>query len=120
MLKFVVAALLAVVTYTLSGCGQLMPSAASSSSSSLSARTVLKEDLLVKFKAPVSASSVRTFHAQHGTRTVRVIPGVNVHVVSITSGRSMAQVLEQMSQSPMVEYVEPNHSINLNDDPTLI
>lgn len=116
MLKYVVAAVLAVVTYTLSGCGQPAPMAAGPSSS-LSARSQVSEDLLVKFKSPLNASSVQTFHAQHGTRTVRVIPGLNVHVVTIVAKqRSLAQVLTQMNQSPLVEYAEPNRPISLNDD----
>lgn len=118
MLKFVVAAVLAVVTYTLSGCGQIAPMTAGSSTT-LNARSQVSEDLLVKFKSQVNASSVQTFHAQHGTRTVRVIPGLNVHVVSVVSKqRSLNQVLTMMSQSPMVEYAEPNRPISLNDDLT--
>jgi hypothetical protein len=47
---------------------------------------------------------------------VRVIPGLNVHVMTITNSRSLSQVLAQVSKSPMVEYAEPNHGISLNDD----
>lgn len=120
MLKYVVAAVLAVVTYTLSGCGQLAPMTAGSSSS-LNARSQASEDLLVKFKSPLNASSVQTFHAQHGTRTLRVIPGLNVHVVTVVSNkRSLTQVLVQMNQSPLVEYAEPNRPISLNDDLALL
>jgi len=115
MSKFLIAALLAVLTYSLTGCGQALPSVSSSSSNSLSARSTASQELLVKFKSPVSASSVQIFHAQHGTRTLRVIPGLNVHVMSVAANRSVSQVLAQVSQSPMVEYVELNQAVGLHD-----
>ena len=116
MSKFLIAALVAVLTYSLPGCGQVMPSAAPSGSNSLSARNAAQQELLVKFKSPVNASSVQIFHAQHGTRTLRVIAGLNVHVMTVTDGRSISQVLAQVSQSPMVEYAEINQAISINDD----
>ena len=123
MSKFLIAALVAVLTYSLTGCGQMMPSATKTSSNSLSARNVVRaggaqasQELLVKFKSQINPSSIQTFHAQYGLRTLRVIPGLNVHVMTVTNGRSMAQVLAQVSKNPMVEYAEPNHGISLNDD----
>lgn len=119
MSKILIAAVLAVLTYSLTGCGQVMPSATSSSSKSLSARSgsvsEVSQELLVKFKSPVNASSVQIFHAQHGTKTLRVIPGLNVHVMTVVGTRSLSQVLAQVSKSPMVEYVELNKPITLND-----
>lgn len=120
MSKWIAAVIVAVLTYSLTGCGQILPSGAVTSSKSTDARmsgsALAQQELLVKFKSQVNASSIRTFHVQYGTRTVRVIPGLNVHVMSITSGKPMAQVLAQVSQSPMVEYAEPNNPINVNDD----
>ena len=116
MSKILIAAVLAVLTYSLTGCGQVMPSATLSSSQSLSARSAsTSQELLVKFKSPVNASSVQIFHAQHGTKTLRVIPGLNVHVMTVVGTRSLSQVLAQVSKSPMVEYVELNKPITLND-----
>lgn len=119
MSKILVAVLLTALTYSLTGCGQMLPSAMPSSDKSFNARTssnfAIQEELLVKFKSQVNASSIQIFHAQHGTRTLRVIPGVNVHVMSITSGKSISQVLAQVNKSPMVEYAEVNKPINLND-----
>ena len=118
MSKFFLAALVAVLTYSLTGCGQMMPSATPSPSNSLSARNGAQasQELLVKFKSQINSHSIQTFHAQYGLRTLRVIPGVNVHVMTVTNGRSMSQVLAQVSKNPMVEYAEPNHGISLNDD----
>jgi len=118
MSKFLIAALLAVLTYSLTGCGQALPSTASSSSDSLSARSGTQQELLVKFKSAVNASSIQVFHAQHGTRTLRVIPGLNVHVMTVSSSRSVSQVLAQMSKSPMIEYVELNQAVSLQDGPS--
>jgi hypothetical protein len=120
MSKLFFAAMLAVLTYSLTGCGQVMPSTVGSQSASFGARSGAPQELLVKFKSAVNASSIQIFHAQHGTRTLRVIPGVNVHVMAVTSSRSLAQVIAQVSKSPMVEYAEPNRAINLNDDQKLL
>lgn len=120
MSKFILAALVAVLTYSLTGCGQVMPSATQTKSNSLSARNVAGQELLVKFKSSITSSSIQIFHAQHGVRTVRVIPGLNVHVMTVTNGRSMAQVIAQVSKSPMVEYVEPNQGISINDDQPIL
>lgn len=116
MSKIILAALMAVLTYSLTGCGQALPSATGSNANSFSARNTAQQELLVKFKSQITPSSISIFHAQHGLRTVRVIPGLNVHVMTVTNGRSLSQVLAQVSKSPMVEYAEPNHGINLNDD----
>ena len=122
MSKWILAALVAVLTYSLTGCGQMVPSAGMTASDTLSARNAARaggaqatQELLVKFKSQINPSSIQTFHAQFGLRTLRVIPGLNVHVMTVTGSRSMAQVLAQVSQHPMVEYAEPNQGIRLND-----
>lgn len=116
MSKMILAALVAVLTYSLTGCGQALPSATSTGAKSFSARNTAQQELLVKFKSQIAPSSISTFHAQYGLRTLRVIPGLNVHVMAVTGSRSFSQVLAQVSKSPLVEYAEANHGINLNDD----
>lgn len=115
MSKFLLAALLAALTYTLSGCGQMLPLTPTAPSQSLGARNVAQQELLVKFKSVINAHSIQTFHAQHGTRTLRVIPGLNVHVMVVTQNRPLNQVLSQITQNPMVEYAEINRPVTLSD-----
>lgn len=115
----ILGALVAALAYTLTGCGQAMPTVAKTTAKQVSAKTTQGE-LLVKFKAQVTTSSVQIFHAQHGTRTLRVIPGLNIHVVTVTTKEPLAKVLAKVAKSPMVEYAETNHSFNLNEDQPLL
>lgn len=122
MSKIVFAALLAVLTYSLTGCGQMLPSATPSSTASLKASNMVRftegqstQEILVKFKTSINASSIQTFQARHGLRTLRVIPGLNVHVMTATTTRlPLDQLLVQMNADPLVEYAEINRSVTVS------
>ena len=62
-------------------------------------------EILVKFK---SGADVRNIHAANGTRTLEVIPRINVHVVGLGPGVDPVAAAERFNRNPNVEYAEVN------------
>ena len=62
-------------------------------------------EILVKFNA---GADVRNIHAANGTRTLEVIPRINVHVVGLGHGVDPIAAVERFNKNPNVEYAEVN------------
>lgn len=59
--------------------------------------------VLVKFK---SGANVRNIHVANGTRTLEIIPKVNVHVVGLGRGVDPVAAVERFKKNPNVEFAE--------------
>jgi predicted small lipoprotein YifL/uncharacterized protein with GYD domain len=103
---------------SLTACGRsalptsvMMPMQAQSMS-----QTQQAQELVVRFKAGMSRAALNEFHAKYGTRTVKVLPQINAHVLAMheSIGVQVTQVARYMQQDPMVAYVEVNGRIDLN------
>ena len=73
------------------------------------------QELVVKFKPNVTRAAIDAFHSTYGTRTVKVLPGINVHVVALHPGVSQNnQLIQRVQRDQLVEFVEVNGRIELN------
>lgn len=72
--------------------------------------------LLVKFKKGTSKNGVNEFHAKYGTRTIKVLPAINVHVIETTVGIKSSQLIRYFNNDPLVQYAEINTEISLDTD----
>jgi len=62
--------------------------------------------ILVKFKA---GANVAELHAANKTKTTKIIPRINVHVVSIPPGQGVQKMVERFKKMRNVEYAEPDY-----------
>ncbi len=76
----------------------------------------IESQLLIKFKSGITKSAIEEFNSKYGTRTVKVIPGINVYLVEIVLGIQASKLVKYLENEPLVKYAEVNHSINLNPD----
>lgn len=64
------------------------------------------DHILVKFRAGVD---IARLHAANKTKTINIIPRIDVHVVSIPPGRGVQEMVEQFEKIHNVEYAEPDY-----------
>jgi len=79
------------------------------------------DGVLVKFRPGVSAAERSAVHQQVGGRVKDVIPGIDVDVVVVPSGRA-AEAVSRYQQSPRVQYAEVDaeaHLVDATVDPSL-
>ena len=62
--------------------------------------------ILVKFKQEAKIAEI---HAANATKTTKIIPGLDVHVVSLPPGKGVQQMVEQFKKARGVEYAEPDY-----------
>lgn len=65
-------------------------------------------EILVKFKSNVSEEAKRVIYGSHGTSVMEYIPGLEVYRLKLADTQSVRAMSEIFSQSPLVEYAEPN------------
>ncbi|WP_241154368.1 S8 family serine peptidase [Staphylospora marina] len=69
------------------------------------------DEIIVKWKAGVSATSAKSAVSALGGKTVRKYDGPGFEVVKVARGTT-AQTLEKLKKHPLVEYAEPNHILH--------
>jgi len=70
-------------------------------------------EILVKFKANASPEDIRFINAHHDANVLSRIAGIDVYRLKLPQGVSVEEALKAYSQSPLVEYAEPNQRVNL-------
>lgn len=71
-------------------------------------------ELLVRFKRSTKASSIRSFHSTYGTRTVKVLDKIGVHIVKVPTGTKVTELLKQMKNDERIQFVEINKDVHIN------
>jgi predicted small lipoprotein YifL len=104
---------------SLTACGRsALPTSAMMPMASLQAQSMNQQpqELVVRFKTGMNRATLNEFHAKYGTRTVKVLPQINAHVLVMheSIGVQVTQVARYMQQDPMVAYVEVNGRVDLN------
>lgn len=75
------------------------------------------KQILVKFKNTLTKSQVGDFHSKYGTKTVKVLPVINVHVIEMaTMDLHAAQAVKFINNDPSVLYAETNNVIGLTPE----
>jgi subtilisin family serine protease len=69
----------------------------------------VQDEILVKFKTTISASSVQSLLSAINGRTIDLIPEIGVRHIKLPKSLSVQDAIKQLSESPLVEYAEPNY-----------
>ncbi len=75
-----------------------------------------ENQLLVKFKSGITKSAIEEFNSKYGTKTLKVIPGINVYLIEITLGIRASQLVKYLENDKNVKYAEVNTVVNYNPD----
>ena len=73
---------------------------------SVAADPPAQDHILVKFK---SGADIPAIHSANRTGTIKVIPGIKVHVVSIPPGQNVQEMVSRFKKNRNVEYAEPDY-----------
>jgi hypothetical protein len=73
-----------------------------------------QKQLLIKFKEGVSDGYIQSFHSKYGTKTIKVISQLGVHVVSIPNGTDSNKMIDIIKKDPLISYVEINNSVSID------
>lgn len=77
----------------------------------------IAKQILVKFRTNMTKNQVSDFHSKYGTKTIKVLPVINVHVVEMASiGLQATQAVKYINNDPSVLYAETNNVIGLTPD----
>ncbi len=75
--------------------------------------TFMPEELLVKFKANASPEDIRFINSHHDANVLSRIAGIDVYRLKLPQGSSVQEAIQAYSQSPLVEYAEPNYRMGI-------
>ena len=65
----------------------------------------------------MTKNQVSSFHSKYGTKTVKVLPVINVHVIEMASvGLQANQAVKYINNDPSVLYAETNNVIGLSPE----
>lgn len=73
----------------------------------------LPNEFLVKFKANATPDDIRFINSHHGVSQLSVISGIKVHRLRLPENLSVEEAVKLYSQSPLVEYAEPNYRMKI-------
>ncbi len=76
-----------------------------------------EDELLVKFKAGVSAKDKSLIHARHGAKKIKEFARLGIHHVKLNKGISVEEAIDSYQKDPDVEYAEPNYQVTLHSIP---
>lgn len=68
----------------------------------------LPDQIIVKFKAGVSAQAIEALHKAEGTAELYTSPFAGFKLLKIPLGRTVPQMVEAFQRNPLIEYAQPN------------
>lgn len=77
----------------------------------------LPNELLVKFRAGVSADDIRFLNQTYGASQLSRISGIDVYRLRLPQNLSVEEAIALYGQSDLVEYAEPNYRMGLPRPP---
>ncbi|MBF2051830.1 MAG: hypothetical protein IGS03_00020 [Candidatus Sericytochromatia bacterium] len=78
----------------------------------------MPQELLVKFKAGVSADDIRFLNQTYGASQLSRISGIDVYRLRLPKNLGVEEAMALYGQSELVEYAEPNYTMGLPQPPT--
>ena len=72
-------------------------------------KDIVPGEIIVKFKHGIGENKIRSMNSLHGLSQAYRSPFSGFHRLKIPIGKSVEQMVDIYSKSPLVEYVEPNY-----------
>ncbi|HEY9855280.1 MAG TPA: hypothetical protein V6D05_06045 [Stenomitos sp.] len=76
-------------------------------------KSYVEGELLVKFKSGVTQAQIDAFNAQQGVTILDKISGIEVYRLKLPAGKTVEAMQRVYSDSPLVEYAEPNQKVSV-------
>lgn len=74
----------------------------------------LEGEMLVKFRADVTAEQITRFNAEQGCAIAETISGLGIHRLRLPEGASVPEMVARYEASGLVEFAEPNHRVSIS------
>ncbi len=75
---------------------------------------IVKDELLIKFKADISTQSIRSFVNENNLEVIKEYHQIKVFLCNIRDERDVLSVCKELNEDPLVEYAEPNFTVHEN------
>lgn len=76
-------------------------------------RPYMEGEILVKYKAGVTAAAQETENERHGAREIKTLRPIGVHRLGLPQGMAVEEAVRLYKKSPDVEYAEPNYVVRV-------
>lgn len=73
----------------------------------------IEGEMLVRFKPGVTKDQIEALNRSHGVRVLGFIEGIGVYKLGLPPGKTVPEMIERYRTSPLVEYAEPNHRVQI-------
>lgn len=73
----------------------------------------IEGEMLVRFKSGVTKQQIEELNRSHGVRVLGLIEGIGVYKLGLPPGTTVPEMIERYRTSPLVEYAEPNHRVQI-------
>jgi len=75
---------------------------------------LVKDELLIKFKADISTQSIQAFVKEYNLEIIKEYLQIKVFLCNIRDERDVLSVCKKLNEDHLVEYAEPNFTVQEN------